>query len=186
MIQCCHLLAGCRPRACSSLRSAVAGKSPEEQHCGLHSAQTAQENCISSSWVLTSASQKLPAERNQEISQAGSAVRAVCASGTASEEQARKKEGSVNYHVNTTTTGWGRTGQHEGCSCRTAEGRQTEALKHGHRLGIHSPLRCLLPWLQACLPLPQLPCFCTWRMGSGIRYLQQDLTRRTAVSRHTL
>lgn len=154
-----------------------------------------QESCVSSSSVLTAASQKLPAERNQEICQARSAVRVVCTSQHCVRRTSKEKEGwmILHHHINSSTTGWGGQASEKGAHCRiVTDGWQTEALKHHHGLGTHSyhvPCylpACLLPYPPVCTPLPQLPCFCTWRMGSGIRYLQQDWTRRTAVSRLTL
>lgn len=57
------------------------GKGPEEQHCGLCWPPSARENCIPSSRGPTPASQELPAQRKQEISQAGSAGKAGNAAG---------------------------------------------------------------------------------------------------------
>lgn len=156
-----------------------------------------QESCVSSSSVLTSASQKLPAERNQEICQARSAVRVVCTSQHCVRRTSKEEGRTITSPPHKQQYNRpGRTGQQEGCplqNCQLQTGGKlrlrniTTGLASAAIMSPHYLPACLpAPLPHVCTPLPQLPCFCTWRMGSGIRYLQQDWTRRTAVSRHTL
>lgn len=140
-------------------------------------AQRAQEKHISSSCEFTAAPQSCLQRRTKKPARLGLQYGLCVLPGTASEEQARQEKGPVSCHVTPPRLGCG--GPRKGASCRTmADAGQTGALNH-------SPSTARSP--APSLPAPSSAALtCTWRMGSGIRYLQQDLTRRTAVSRHTL
>lgn len=136
-------------------------------------AQRAQKKHVSSSCEFTAAPQSC-----LQRSPARLGLRyGLCVLPGMPEEQVRQEEGPLSCHV--TPPRLGCAGPRKGASCRTmADGEQTAALNH-------SPSTARSP--APSLPAPSSAALtCTWRMGSGIRYLQQDLTRRTAVSRHTL
>lgn len=136
-----------------------------------------QESCVSSSSVLTAASQKLPAERNQEICQARSAVRVVCTSQHCVRRTSKEERRMITSPPHKQQYDrLGRTGQQEGCSLQNCDrwvanwGSETH-----HGLGTrsyHVPCylpACLLPYPRSALPFLSSPASVPggWAPGSG-------------------
>lgn len=138
-----------------------------------------QESCVSSSSVLTSASQKLPAERNQEICQARSAVRVVCTSQHCVRRTSKEEGRTITSPPHKQQYNRpGRTGQQEGCplqNCQLQTGGKlrlrniTTGLASAAIMSPHYLPACLLPYPTSALPFLSSPASVPggWAPGSG-------------------
>lgn len=110
-----------------------------------------QESCVSSSSVLTAASQKLPAERNQEICQARSAVRVVCTSQHCVRRTSKEERRMITSPPHKQQYDrLGRTGQREGCSLQNCDRWVANWGSETSPRAWHLQLSC--PLLPTCLP----------------------------------